>query len=99
MLTLNKTHRLGGSYEPYTKVELFQLAKLKLHWYLQYVARNPPAGEALGQIQDTVEAVFRASQCSPPAKFLCTLEWLGSCSPPVLLGLFCDSRSSLTQCE
>ncbi|KAL2296749.1 LOW QUALITY PROTEIN: hypothetical protein Nmel_014795 [Mimus melanotis] len=44
MLTLNKTHRLGGSYEPYTKVELFQLARLKLHWYLQYVDRNPPAG-------------------------------------------------------
>lgn len=47
MLTLNKTHRLGGSYETYTKVELFQLAKINLHWYLQYVSRNPLAGEAL----------------------------------------------------
>lgn len=44
---LTKTHTLGGSYDPCTKVESFQLAKLKLHWYVQSVAGNPPAGEAL----------------------------------------------------
>lgn len=44
---LTKTHTLGGSYDPCTKLESFQLAKLKLHWYVQSVAGNPPAGEAL----------------------------------------------------
>lgn len=93
MLTLNKTHRLGGSYELYTKVKLFQLAKIKLHWYLQYIARNPPAGEALdtGHSGNSVLSLslLTTSRIS---------VWLGSRGPPVLLSPFCDSSSSLTWC-